>query len=47
MLRCMYENQYISRQEYEAALNPATANVLAEEENTGTNGMYSYPHYIE
>jgi len=47
VLRCMYENQYISRQEYEAALNPATANVLAEEENTGTNGMYSYPHYIE
>ena len=47
VLRCMYENQYISRKEYEAALDPSTANVLPEEENTGTNGMYSYPHYIE
>ena len=47
VLRCMYENQFISREEYEAALDPATANVLPEEENTGTNGMYSYPHYIE
>ncbi len=47
VLRCMYENQFISREEYEAALNPATASVLPEEENTGTNGMYSYPHYIE
>ena len=42
-----YYNPRISRQEYEAALNPATANVLAAEENAGTNGMYSYPHYIE
>ncbi len=47
VLRCMYENQFISRTEYENALNPATANVLPAEEDTGTNGMYSYPHYIE
>ena len=46
VLRCMYENQFISREEYEAALDPATANVLVEEENAG-DGMYSYPHYIE
>ena len=47
VLRCMYENQFISREEYEAALDPATANVLPQEEDTGSNGMYSYPHYIE
>ena len=47
VLRCMYENQFISREEYEAALDPATAGVLAAEEDTGTGGMYAYPHYIE
>ena len=47
VLRCMYENQFISREEYEAALDPATANVLAAEEDTGAGGMYAYPHYIE
>ena len=47
VLRCMYENQFISREEYEAALDPATAGVLAAEEDTGAGGMYAYPHYIE
>ena len=47
VLRCMYENQFISREEYEAALDPSTATVLAAEENTGNSGIYSYPHYIE
>ena len=47
VLRCMYENQFISREEYEAALDPATAGVLPEEEDNGNNGMYAYPHYIE
>ena len=48
VLRCMYENQYISREEYEAALDPKTASVAAEEAYTaGSNGMYAYPHYIE
>ena len=47
VLRCMYENQFISREEYEAALNPATASVLAKEPNAGNSGMYEYPHYIE
>ncbi len=46
VLRCMYENQFISREEYEAALNPATASVLPQEEDAA-DGMYSYPHYIE
>ena len=47
VLRCMYENQFITREEYEAALDPSTANVARAEENDGSTGMYSYPHYIE
>ncbi len=47
VLRCMYENQYITREEYEAALDPATASVTREEANASAGGMYSYPHYIE
>lgn len=47
VLRCMYENQFISREEYEAALNPAAASVAREEENASGSGMYPYPHYIE
>ncbi|MBR0268309.1 MAG: PBP1A family penicillin-binding protein [Clostridia bacterium] len=46
VLRCMYENQFITKEEYEAALDPATASVTRTEENA-TGGMYSYPHYIE
>ena len=46
VLRCMYENQFITREEYEAALNPATASVTPEDE-TASSGMYDYPHYIE
>ena len=47
VLRCMYENQFISREEYEAALDPSTARVLEKEEVTVGSGMYKYPHYIE
>ena len=48
VLRCMYENQFISREEYETALDPKTASVAPQEENlTGNGGMYEYPHYIE
>ena len=48
VLRCMYENQFISREEYQAALDPATASVTPEEVDlAGNNGMYRYPHYIE
>ena len=46
VLRCMYENQYITREEYEAAKDPATASVTAEDQTAG-NSMYAYPHYIE
>ena len=48
VLRCMYENQYITREEYEAALDPKTAGVTElEADGSGNNGMYDYPHYIE
>ena len=46
VLRCMYENQFITREQYEEALDPATANVLQEAPMTG-NSMYKYPHYVE
>ena len=46
VLRCMYENQFITREQYEEALNPATANVLQEAPASG-NSMYRYPHYVE
>ena len=47
VLRCMYENQFISREEYEAALDPSTAGVAAAETVDSGSGMYPYPHYIE
>lgn len=46
VLHCMLENQYITREQYEAALDPATAAVLPEAPNSG-DGMYQYPHYVE
>ncbi len=46
VLRCMYENQFITYEQYEEALNPATANVLRTDPNTGS-GMYAYAHYVE
>ena len=46
VLRCMYENQFITREQYEEALNPATANVLPEGPTTGKS-LYQYPHYVE
>ena len=46
VLRCMYENQFITREEYEAALDPATAHVMPEGPSSGT-GMYPYAHYVE
>ena len=47
VLRCMYENQFITWEEYQAALDPSTARVLAEEPDSETGGIYDYPHYIE
>ncbi len=46
VLRCMYENQFITYEQYQEALNPATANVLRQDPNTGS-GMYPYAHYVE
>lgn len=46
VLRCMYENQFITYDQYQEALNPATANVLETAPSDGT-GMYDYPHYVE
>ena len=46
VLRCMYENQFITWEQYQEALDPATARVLESDPSTGT-GMYDYPHYVE
>ena len=46
VLRCMYENQYITYEQYQAALNPETATVLRESPSSG-NSMYPYAHYVE
>ena len=46
VLRCMYENQFITYEQYQDALDPATANVLKEDPNTGS-GMYDHAHYVE
>ena len=46
VLRCMYENQFITHQQYIEALNPATAAVLQTSPSEGA-GMYKYAHYVE
>ncbi len=46
VLQCMYENEFITYQEYQDALNPATATVL-ETSTTEGEGMYQYAHYVE
>ncbi len=46
VLRCMYENQFITYEQYQEALNTSTANVLEEDPSEGS-GMYEYPHYVE
>ncbi len=46
VLRCMYENQFITRQEYEEALRQDTATVL-KDPPTGGDDMYAYAHYVE
>jgi len=44
-LRMMYENQFITHDEYIAALDPATASVLPQEPDSGK--LYDYVHYVE
>jgi len=46
VLRCMYENQFITYEQYQEALNPATATVLEKDPNADA-GIYEYPHYVE
>ena len=46
VLRCMYENQFITYEQYQEALNPLTAQVL-EESPSGGDAMYPYAHYVE
>ena len=46
VLRCMYENEFITQQQYQDALQPATAAVL-EQSTTEGDGMYEYAHYVE
>lgn len=45
VLLCMYENGFISYEEYQEALNPETAHVLSA--SPEGNDLYQYPHYVE
>ena len=44
-LRMMYENQFITKMEYEQALLEGTANVLAK--SPQSTELYPYAHYVE
>ena len=46
VLRCMYENQFISYEQYQSALDTSTAHVLEHDPSSESN-MYAYPHYVE
>ncbi|MCE5343951.1 MAG: transglycosylase domain-containing protein, partial [Eubacteriales bacterium] len=46
VLKTMYENEFITYQEYQDALVQTTANVL-ESSTTEGEGMYPYAHYVE
>lgn len=46
VLRCMYENEFITQQQYQEALDPSTAQVL-ESSSTQGDTMYPYAHYVE
>ena len=46
VLNLMYENEFITYDEYQSALNQGTANVLTESAVEG-EGMYPYAHYVE
>ena len=41
----MYENQFITWDEYQAALDPASAHVLPQ--SPESTALYPYPHYVE
>ncbi len=46
VLRCMYENQFITYSQYQAALSPETARVLETSPVSG-DAMYPCAHYVE
>ena len=46
VLRCMYENQFITYDQYQKALDPETAHVLETSPIAG-DAMYPYAHYVE
>jgi len=46
VLQLMYENEFITYQEYQDALNPDTAQVQ-ETSSVEGEGMYPYAHYVE
>ncbi len=46
VLRCMYENQFITHDQYQRALDPATASVLPSSPTAG-DSMYPCAHYVE
>ena len=45
VLRCMYENQFITRESYLEALDPSTASV--QREASASTALYPYAHYVE
>ena len=45
VLRCMYENQFITKDQYENALVRGTATVL--ETSPSSSALYPYAHYVE
>jgi len=46
VLKCMYENEFITYQEYQAALDTSTASVL-ESSAADSENLYPYAHYVE
>jgi len=46
VLQLMYENEFITYQEYQDALNPDTA-AVTETSSIEGEGMYPYAHYVE
>lgn len=46
VLKCMYQSEFITYQEYQDALVQSTATVL-ETSTTEGEGMYPYAHYVE
>jgi penicillin-binding protein 1A len=45
VLRCMYENQFITYEQYMQALSPAAATVL--EKSPSSTALYPFAHYVE